>query len=72
MDLTLEKSKDTRLMSVDMMASQGYTVCPRSSDSFYILTYYIKWVTISWTHSIFFECIAQKDAFLRPFPSFLM
>ena len=28
------------------------TVCPRSSDPFYVVTYYIKWVTTSWTHSI--------------------
>ena len=28
-----------------------YTVCPRSSDSFYVVTYYIKWVTTSWTYS---------------------
>ena len=27
------------------------TVCPRSSDPFYIVTYYIKLVTTSWTHS---------------------
>ena len=27
------------------------TLCPGSSDPFYIVTYYIKWVTISWTHS---------------------
>ena len=25
------------------------TVCPRSSDPFHIVTYYIKWVTTSWT-----------------------
>ena len=25
------------------------TVCPRSCDPFYIVTYYIKWVTTSWT-----------------------
>ena len=25
------------------------TVCPRSSDPFYIITYYMKWVTTSWT-----------------------
>ena len=30
---------------------QGYTVCPRSSDPFYIISYYIKWVTTSWTNS---------------------
>ena len=27
-------------------------VCPRSSDLFYVVTYYIKWVTTSWTDSI--------------------
>ena len=27
------------------------TVCPRSSDPFNIVTYYIKWVTTSWTYS---------------------
>ena len=31
--------------------STNLTVCPRSSDPFYILIYYITWVTISWTHS---------------------
>ena len=30
-----------------------YTVCPRSSDPFYVVTYYIKWVTNSWTYSIY-------------------
>ena len=29
-----------------------HTVCPRSSDPFYIVSYYIKWVTTSWTYSI--------------------
>ena len=29
-----------------------YTICPRSSDPFYLVTYYIKWVTTSWTYSI--------------------
>ena len=28
------------------------TVCPKSSDPFHIVSYYIKWVTTSWTHSI--------------------
>ena len=30
------------------------TVCPGSSDSFYIVAYYIKWGTTSWTFSIVF------------------
>ena len=25
------------------------TVCPRSSDPFYVVNYYIKWVTTIWT-----------------------
>ena len=28
------------------------TMCPRSSDPFYIVSSYIKWVTTSWTHGI--------------------
>ena len=32
-----------------------HTLCPRSSDPFYIVSYYIKWVTPSWTHSIIGE-----------------
>ena len=30
------------------------TVCPRSSDPFYIVIYYIQWVTTSWTYSYSF------------------
>ena len=32
----------------------SYTVCPRSSDLFYVVTYNIKWVTTSWTYSILY------------------
>ena len=28
-----------------------FTMCPRSSDPFYKVTYYIKWVTTSWIDS---------------------
>ena len=28
-----------------------FTVCPRSSALFYVVTYYMKWVTTFWTHS---------------------
>ena len=27
------------------------TICPRSSDPFYVVSCYIKWATTSWTHS---------------------
>ena len=28
------------------------TVCPGSSDPFYIVSYYTRWVITSWTHSM--------------------
>ena len=31
------------------------TASPRSSDPFYIVTYYIKWVTTSWTYSKYID-----------------
>ena len=41
--------------SIDIIGFFTYddycTVCPGSSDPVYIVTYYIKWVTTSWTHS---------------------
>jgi len=36
---------------------------PRSSDTVYIVTYYIKWVTTSWTHSII---VLRYDKKIRP------
>ena len=36
------------------------TVCPGSSYPFYIVTYYIKWVTTSWTHSTILQFLYVK------------
>ena len=33
------------------LGNNNHTVCPRSSDPFYIVTYYIEWVSTSWTDS---------------------
>ena len=44
---------------------------PRSSDSFYIVTYNVKWVTTSWTHSIkrvIFKSISLLKR-VPPYPS---
>ena len=30
----------------------AHTVCPRSSDPFYVVTYYLKWTTTAWTYSM--------------------
>ena len=37
-------------------------MCPGSSDPYYIVTYYIKWVTTSWTY-------CSKFRILFPWPS---
>ena len=44
----------------------GDTVCPRSSDPFYVVTYYIKWVATSWTYSMFinFLVVTRKESML--------
>ena len=36
------------------------TVCPRSSDLFNEVTYYIKWAITSWTYSICFNTVTLK------------
>ena len=49
-----------------------YTICPRSSAPFYIVSYYIKWVTTSWTHSIYLK--QEKKVYkidIVNFPTFL-
>ena len=37
-----------------------HTVCPTSSDPFYIVSYYIRWVTTSWTYSTS-TCMSNLD-----------
>ena len=37
---------------IGQCCAPAVTVCPRSSDPFYIVSYYINWVNTSWTHSI--------------------
>ena len=33
------------------LANAGAAVCPRGSDPFFVVTYYIKWVITSWTYN---------------------
>ena len=40
---------------------ENYTVCPGGSDPLYVVTYYIKWVTTSWTHSISYKKMYIKN-----------
>ena len=46
-----EKEKERESAKITRY-NDGGTVCPRGSDPFYIVSYYIKWATTSWTHSI--------------------
>ena len=49
-----------------------YTVCPKSSDPFYIVSYYIKWVTTSLTHSIYLIICANFWITRSTYPPFFM
>ena len=54
------------------------TVCPGRSDPFFIVSYYIKWVTTSWTHSVLYEqvvvfiYILQLTTYIKKVMTFLM
>ena len=48
---TSQISDMRRRAVIDRNGQNVSTVCPRSSDPFYKVTYYIKWVTTSWTES---------------------
>ena len=47
-------------MSPGLSAAVICTVCPRSTYPFHIASYYIKWVTTSWTYS---SCICNGKNF---------
>ena len=43
----------TKLGLPKVVLHYTYTLCPRSSDAFYVVSYNIKWVTTFWTQIIF-------------------
>ena len=46
-------------------------MCPGSSDPFYVVTYYIKWVTTSWTYGItmnYYAKVTDPGILLNPDP----
>ena len=45
------------------MSVEHHTVCPRSSDPSYVVTYYIKWVNTSWTYSIISKTMTKPVMF---------
>ena len=47
----IEREKKKK-KEIENPTSVQYIICPRSSDPFYIVGYYIKWVTTSSTYSI--------------------
>ena len=44
-----------RLHALQIRQEVQGTICPISNDPFYLVTYYIKWVTTSWTEGIVLE-----------------
>ena len=51
-----------RIRNQSKIHGHGTTICPRSNDQFYIVSYYIKLVTTSWT-SVFFNIYWQDEKF---------
>ena len=47
-----DMEREGRLQGMYKVGDAQHTICPRSSDPFCIIAYYIKWVNTSWTHSI--------------------
>ena len=45
---------------------QEDTVCPRSSDPFYVVTYYINWVTTSWKYTVVSHFISNLNYTVCP------
>ena len=45
-----------------------HTVCPGSSYPFYIVSYYIKWVTTSWTYGMFETVVIIRNFFIGSGP----
>ena len=41
------------LKIIQLRVPESHTLCPRSSDPFYVVSYNMKWVTTSWTYSIY-------------------
>ena len=41
-------------------------MCPRSSDQFYLVNYYIKRVTTSWTHSTCLDSMVDRSSLSAP------
>ena len=37
------------------------TICPRSLDPIYIVTYYIKWVKTPWTYSMYYSLVGTTS-----------
>ena len=45
------RTKASQISKERNIDSSSNFLCPGSSDPFYVVSYYIKWVTTSWTHS---------------------
>ena len=44
---------DPRWIVEERPGKNAYTICPRSTDPFCMVSYYIKWVTTSWTATVY-------------------
>ena len=47
-----EETGDTHQENNQVTRLDLFTICPRSSDPYYIVAYYIRWVNATWTFSM--------------------
>ena len=47
-------------MLIWSIINNKHNICPRSSDIFYIVSYYIKWVTTSLTYNGLLQAVIQR------------
>ena len=58
----LEKQAQNGSCIICTLYIYACNMCPRSSDPFYIVTYYMKWVTTSWTNSTDTATVCQRSS----------
>ena len=60
------------MLPISLFPKYLYTICLRSSDQVYIVIYYTKWVTTSWTHSIYISPIMYAADNVNIFSYFVL
>jgi len=58
------------MIEATLIKFQTSTVCPRSSDPFYLVSYNIKWGTTSWTYcniKVLYDPVISADFYIEQY-----